>query len=90
MRLSIARSTLNVKLLITAKPSSVGGTIRASPDGSRATMAAIRALNRLPRAALRCARARPATDTTASLAAPGDKQPARGCPVDYGLLRVAR
>ena len=61
---------------MTANPSRLGATIPARPNGSLRTHAAMAAVNRSPRAALRCARTGPARDMRFSLACAGDRKPA--------------
>src|SRR5215469_444016 len=69
------RSRVKVKLLMTAKPNRLGGTIPARPNGSLRTIAAMAAANRSLRTALLCACTGPARDTGASLALLGDHKP---------------
>jgi hypothetical protein len=61
---------------MTANPSRLGATIRARPNGSLRTHAAMTAVNRSPRAALRCAPTGSARDMGFSLAPVGDQKPA--------------
>src|SRR5258708_29803207 len=57
-----------------------GATIRAKPNGSLGTIAAIRAVNRSPRRALLSVRNDPAIGMGFSLAATGDRQKAGSRP----------
>jgi hypothetical protein len=61
---------------MTANPSRLGATIPARPNGSLRTHAAMTAVNRSPRAALRCARSGPTRDMRVSLAPASDRRPA--------------